>query len=292
MTAETDHGANALRMRPGIGATAGVVQHSELRFSRLVIDQPTVILVRHGCKTLHAGDREWQVGAGEAVAVAAGATFDVTNRLAGDGRYAARWLILDDDLVERARRRMPDIDAAGASGEIDGARAIRGLEPEFHAALGRAFEAITAPFPDPIAEHRLAEVLAWLSLRGVRFAPLRAPSLATRVRRLFETAPAGPWTAALAARELAMSEATLRRRLAAQDATVGALLADVRMTSALLLLQSTGLPVNRIALDVGYESASRFAIRFRERFGCAPSAIRTRAKALPRTPRTPAANVT
>jgi len=276
MTAATDHGANALRMRVGIGATAGVVQHSDLRFSRLAIDQPTVILVRHGSKTLHADGRAWQVGAGEAIAIAGGSTFDVTNRLASDGRYEARWLILDADLVERARRQMREIDEIG---DIDGARTVHGLEPEFCAALGRAFDAITAPVPDRIAEHRLTEVLAWLSLRSVHFPPMQAPSLATRVRRLFEAAPAERWTAALAARQLAMSEATLRRRLAAQDATVGTLLADVRMTSALLLLQSTGLPVNRIALDVGYESASRFAIRFRKRFGCAPSAIRSRTTA-------------
>jgi AraC-like DNA-binding protein len=64
------------------------------------------------------------------------------------------------------------------------------------------------------------------------------------------------------------------------------------MTSALLLLQSTGLPVGQIALDVGYESASRFAIRFRERFGCAPSAIRARTTAPPRARRTPAIDVT
>lgn len=270
MTSDNDHGPNALRMRPGIGATAGVVQHSSLRFSRLAIDQPTVIVVRHGSKTLHAKGREWQVGAGDAIAIAGGTTFDVTNRLGSNDRYEARWLILDAQLVERAMRQMPEIDA------IDGASTVRALEPEFCATLARAFDAITAPLPDPIAEHRLAEVLAWLFLRGVRFPPLQALSLATRVRRLFETAPAERWTTAQAARRLAMSEATLRRRLAAEDSTVGTLLADVRMTSALLLLQSTGLPVNHIALDVGYESASRFAIRFRERFGCPPSAIRTR----------------
>ena len=273
VTVHTDSGSNALRMRPGIGATAGVVQHSELRFSRLAIDQPTVIVVHHGSKTLHAEGREWQVGAGDAIAIAGGATLDVTNRLGGNGRYEARWLILDAKLVQRAERQLPRINKSNA---IDGASTIRGLEPEFCAALARAFDAITAPLPDPIAQHRLAEVLAWLSLRGLRFPPMQAPSLATRVRRLFEPAPTERWTTALAARQLAMGEATLRRRLATEDTTVGTLLADVRMTSALLLLHSTGLPVNRIALDVGYESASRFAIRFRARFGCAPSAIRTR----------------
>lgn len=52
------------------------------------------------------------------------------------------------------------------------------------------------------------------------------------------------------------------------------LLQDVRMTQALTLLQSTDISVLDVGLAVGYDSASRFAVRFRERFGFAPSAIR------------------
>lgn len=74
---------------------------------------------------------------------------------------------------------------------------------------------------------------------------------------------------------MAVSEATLRRRLAADGTTFGDVLADVRMTQALGLLQTTSLPINRIALDVGYACPSRFAQRFRARFGITPSAIRT-----------------
>ncbi len=46
------------------------------------------------------------------------------------------------------------------------------------------------------------------------------------------------------------------------------------MTSALRLLQGTDWPISLIASQVGYESASRFAERFRKRFGFAPTAIR------------------
>ena len=87
------------------------------------------------------------------------------------------------------------------------------------------------------------------------------------------------WTADRMARELAMSAATLRRRLAAEGATFADLVVDARMSSALTLLQATAQPVADIALSVGYESASRFAIRFRQRFGFAPSAVRQRERA-------------
>ena len=48
------------------------------------------------------------------------------------------------------------------------------------------------------------------------------------------------------------------------------------MCFAMMLLQATDHAVTRVALEVGYESASRFAIRFRERFGFSPGAIRGR----------------
>jgi AraC-like DNA-binding protein len=83
------------------------------------------------------------------------------------------------------------------------------------------------------------------------------------------------------AKRLGLCEATLRRRLAAEGTTLGDLLTDVRMSFAMVLLQSTNQAVNRIALEVGYESASRFAIRFRARFGFLPAAIRGAARDRP-----------
>jgi AraC-like DNA-binding protein len=78
----------------------------------------------------------------------------------------------------------------------------------------------------------------------------------------------------LAARGHALSEASLRRRLASESASFTSLVIDARMTIALERLQSSSHSITRIALDVGYESASRFAVRFRARFGIAPSEIR------------------
>ena len=87
------------------------------------------------------------------------------------------------------------------------------------------------------------------------------------------------WSSDAIARSLAMSEATLRRRLAAEGVTLRELIADVRMASALVLLQATSRPVSEIASAVGYDSPSRFAVRFRDRFGFAPTAVRGHARA-------------
>ena len=41
-----------------------------------------------------------------------------------------------------------------------------------------------------------------------------------------------------------------------------------------MLLQVTDTPVSGIAYQVGYKSASRFSVRFKQRFGFSPTAIR------------------
>jgi AraC-like DNA-binding protein len=71
-----------------------------------------------------------------------------------------------------------------------------------------------------------------------------------------------------------MSEATLRRRLAEKSETLSGILLDLRMSAALSLLQATEDSIAQVALSVGYESPSRFAQRFRERFGFSPSQVR------------------
>nr|WP_255528512.1 helix-turn-helix transcriptional regulator [Ramlibacter pallidus] len=98
--------------------------------------------------------------------------------------------------------------------------------------------------------------------------------MVARLRNLCAGALSEPWTAALAAERLAMSEATLRRRLGVEGTTFGQVLADARMAQAMTLLQSTDRAVSHIAWDVGYASASRFSVRLRDRFGFAPSAVR------------------
>jgi len=282
MSATPDDKNKALLVRPGIGMTARVVQRGTLRFSRIVNDRPALILLRHGTKTLHRlrsphaqgadhAAQEWTIRGGQAIAIAGGGqVLDVINRLSDKGLYEARWLVWDPAIIARFQVSRP------GGGILAGAAPLGRPDAAFVAAFDRALEAIwdVQQIPADVAVHRLTEMLVWLSLRGIHFQASDNPSLSIRLRRLFETALAERWTTAMAAERLAMSEATLRRRLAAEATSFGAQLTDMRMCSAMLLLQSTDFSVNRIALEVGYESPSRFAIRFRQRFGFPPTAIR------------------
>lgn len=269
----TKHDADkdrAILVRPGVGITAGIIQRGDLRFSHVAVDQPTLIVVRRGEKILHASHGEWTVRAGEAIAITGGETFHITNRLSSEGYYDARWLVWDPSLIEAF--------AAGAQPFASPTAAIPlgPIDTALMATFDRALEAIgdVQGMPQDVARHRLTEVLVWLSMRGVRFGPVVGTSLALRIRRLIASTLDQNWTTTVVADRLGMSEATLRRHLAAESTTFSDLLVDARMSFAMKLLQSTDHSINRIALDIGYESASRFAIRFRKRFGFPPSAIR------------------
>lgn len=102
----------------------------------------------------------------------------------------------------------------------------------------------------------------------------RPTGFAQRIRGVLIASPGTEWSSTGLGRTLGVSEVTLRRKLASEAWTFQSLLADVRMSAAMQLLQSTDLPILHIAQEVGYESQSGFAMRFRARFGFAPSAIR------------------
>ena len=256
--------------RPGIGIGAHIRQSRELRIVRLQVDHPALLLVRKGAKRLAGNGNVVKIGSGEAVAIPAGQTVDVTNQMGADGSYEAEWLIFDPSLLQDFALAHPEFPPRRESW------ALGDMEAGFLAAFEQARQALADPLgvPDGIARHRLLEVLLWVGLHGGRFVPETPTSLASRIRHRLSAALDQDWKAPEIASHLAMSEATLRRRLADEGVTLSELLVDTRMSFALTLLQSTDLPVTRIANDVGYESPSRFAVRFRQRFGFAPSDIR------------------
>ena len=122
--------------------------------------------------------------------------------------------------------------------------------------------------------HRLIGLLLALADRGCLFRRPLAQHIGDRLRALLSASPQRRWTTAMAGRELAMSEATLRRRLATENLRFETLLLDIRMHYGMTLLQTTAWNIPQIAAACGYQASARFALRFRERFGCPPSQAR------------------
>ena len=260
-----------IAQRTGVGIGAIVEQQQELEFKRLFIDRPLLVMVERGAKIVRWAGGEYLIRAGEAVAIAGGQALDVVNRLPKRGGYRARWLACDEHLIAAHATRHPEQPT------IRHALAIVEPSAEFGAAFHRAIHAIDdASVPIAIAQHRMAEALLWMGLNGGRFGPAAVEMLTARVRRLIMTDLANEWSAPSVAAALAMSESTMRRKLADENATLTEIVSDTRMSFALNLLQSTQHSVTQIACDVGYKTPSHFAARFHQRFGFSPTAIRRR----------------
>ncbi|EQA43360.1 DNA-binding helix-turn-helix protein [Leptospira broomii serovar Hurstbridge str. 5399] len=255
--------------RDGVGITASVRQKFELYLSRVVTELPTLVFVKKGTKIMRREGVEYIVREGEAVAIAGGQSFDVVNA-PENGEFEASWLAFHPDIIKQFSEMQYSFTP------IEIAFTMTSLKSGFLEAFELAIESITTSrsIPSGIAAHRVSEVLLWLGEYGKRFQISSHTKLAHKVRSVLNSDPANDWSAANIANQMKISEATLRRKLASESVSFSELLIDVRMSRALSLLQSTDLSIGEIAKEVGYESPSRFAVRFRERFGHSPADFR------------------
>jgi len=115
----------------------------------------------------------------------------------------------------------------------------------------------------------------------------KRPSTVRRRRALFEDAAEivraeyrQPLALDDVARRVASSRRQLQRAFAeAGETTFRTYLQKVRMARAAQLLVQDSVPVNRVALAVGYRQPAQFAKAFRRHHGMPPSAFRTSPRA-------------
>ena len=245
--------------------TLTIRQFRRATFKAVNSSQPALIRVFAGTKRVRTSLGAMDVGAGGVAVLVPRLDMTIENCPAPDGPYQAQLMVIPEDLVGCTDRA--DGDTGNPMRATTRERVV--------AAFDRSAAFARAPaVPERIRLNAVREVLLWLAEEGIGFGRLRPPLLADRLRAILSADPGREWRSAEAAEMLAVSEPTLRRQLAQNGASFGVLLADVRMSVALGMLQSSDLPVNRVALDVGYACPSRFAVRFRKRFGLAPSSIR------------------
>jgi AraC-like DNA-binding protein len=267
-----------INLCPGIGASAHIIQHTELLFPSVYFEQPHLYLVQQGHKRVRWQQREVVAHSGELLIIDGGQTVDIVNEPSEEGVFSCQ-LLTCDPLLLAAPPILVETQPATA---FDAVLALCNLP----CALMHSFEttslalALKHRFPTVIIRHKMLEILLWLKQFNINFIHNEARNLTQQVRRCLATDPHNIWTAAEVADTLSMSEVMLRRKLSAENNSLRNLMIDVRMSSALALLQSTDWPISAIAQHVGYESSSRFAERFRKRFGFAPTAIRGHQRAM------------
>jgi len=255
--------------RQQVGITASVIQRNDLLFHTFITDSPSIILLKRGKKTLTMGGKKITLLPGDAIAIAGGAICNVENKT-DEGLFESAWIVCSELILRRMEKEFPNRQ------RLKGIAGLKGLGKEFIKAFERGVQSICTPdlIPDAVAENRIRELLAWLFHVGFVFDSNEPVSLQRKVRRIIGVSPEKKWLASELAHSLAMSEATFRRKLAQEGQSFNEILVDVRMTNALTLLQVSDTSISDIAYQVGYDSASRFSIRFKKRFGFSPNAIR------------------
>lgn len=247
------------------------VQHTP----RFLFQDATLLWVLDGQLDLTVGEYRLSTdGAPSLVLVDPGTCADLRKTPGGAAQRFRSWLLtLDASVLEAFERSSAGMPPAALNDSAP-LRSVP-LDKDLEATLRHVGEgADTLSLSDARLQYRLLDLLAALHERGHRFQPAPGQATTLRLRSLLGATPERRWTAAHAGQALAMSEATLRRRLSAEHQRFDELLADVRMQHALMLLQTTGWSIPRIALACGYQSRARFAERFRGRFGYLPSTVR------------------
>ncbi|MBB5576572.1 MULTISPECIES: helix-turn-helix domain-containing protein [Rhizobium] len=240
-------------------------------FYRLVNTNPLLIQVQSGTKIVTANDKPLRLDAGAYGLLPDYQPLTMENIPKAPQQYQTIALSVPRQLFEDAYARMgsvavPSMPLPARSSNM----------PDEAAAL---FEYCCQPgnltrLPSAIARARLMELITWFALCGAVLGQSSSPRLEDRLRQMIETDPAFDWTLRHAAHAFNMSEATLRRKLAAENTSFSEILSDTRMNRALGLVQTTALSMAQVALEVGYHSPSQFAARFKERFGVSPRHVR------------------
>lgn len=256
------------------GSLALFVAHKPQRIHRVPILQPTLLRVLRGTKRVFLSTDTVHAEAGQLLALPAGCDLNLDN-LPASGVYAAAVVAFSPDMLDRLRAAHPAlaIDDAGPA-----TQAATPLSTS--ASLDAAWAGVMQGWQQGLAahqlDHRLLELLLALAESGQlgRLFAHQAQPVSAQVRLLLSLDPAQDWQMAEVAQRLHRSEATLRRQLSAEGRGWRELLEEVRMVTGLGLVQTTALTVNEVAARCGYDSPSRFAARFRARFGLTPSELR------------------
>jgi AraC-like DNA-binding protein len=100
--------------------------------------------------------------------------------------------------------------------------------------------------------------------------------VAPRVRRVLAARDGVLRTLEEVARDVGMSERTLRRRLAEEGLTYALLVNDQRKEGSLAMLRSRELTIDNVASRLGYANAANFTRAFRQWTGMTPTEYRRR----------------
>lgn len=226
--------------------------------------------VTRGSKVIVQGEHRLVADPGQLIIIPAGTALEIINR-PDRGIFHSELLCLSPEMLSGFRQRYLHSVPPGQ---------LTSLCVPFTGDLSFIWSAILTGLKtevsDNLLEHLVQGALLVLHQQGLAGPLLIEPrfNLAEQVRQMILLAPASLWRVEDAAGRLSVAPSTLRRRLQEEGQSFRQIVEEVRMASALSMLQSTRLPIAEIALKCGYLSGSRFTARFHSHYGCLPKNIR------------------
>lgn len=251
--------------------------YAEQRLNRTPILSPLLVSVVEGEKWLRVGQQEWRCPAGSWLALSGQQRVQLINRPGSRGTYQA-WALGQQEGWQRRLHELFGTQLAdrGRAAPAQVFSPSNNAQEAFARLLDLLPLAERGGLPAAQAEHAwqgLMLALAEADQGGVLF-NRRPHQVRERVLELLRGDLGHDWQADAVAARLAMSPATLRRKLAGEGISFRRLLQDARMELALGLVNGSRRPLGEVAAACGYQSPSRFAAAFQRQFGSAPSVLR------------------
>lgn len=262
------HHPNGLSALNGLGfiSCANAVHIKHVPFY-----EPCLILVLSGRKMFFHAGKSITCDTGHVLAVPAPASFDLKNEPdARSKQYRALIIPFAHDLLER----LGQAHNIAADGRLREAGILK-FAPE-DALMASIKHYLTSLNDVRLRAHRLMEILLVLVSQNPELLAyaVHRKSWSQRVRAIIATDLAEAWGINDVCQRLATTESTLRRHLKQEKTGFRELISEMRLSTALMQLLQTSLPIYQIAYNCGYQSVSRFSSNFHKRFGLPPRAFR------------------
>lgn len=236
--------------------------------SAVNIDTTLIAVVLQGSKRVRETGAWIDFARGDIFLVPSARSLDIENIPDPDsGWYLAVGIAVDETLLAAARQLLRS-DIAPEPGAIANV-------PIANVTAGLAAWLDATQCGDTVgASYALVGVVLKLHAMGHRGILLPAvATLGARIRAMVANEPAREWSSSEVEERLALSGATLRRKLAGEGTSLREIVADARLSYGLNLLLTKQWPVKTVAARVGYQSAASFTKRFTERYGVEPSRL-------------------
>ncbi|QJB56529.1 AraC family transcriptional regulator [Pseudodesulfovibrio sp. zrk46] len=262
-------GASPLTHIPFLGMVSSTTAH---RLHSVSLPQSALVFVLSGKKQVIRETDRIEVSAGEILLYPARMEALIENTPDGKtGSYVALCLTFDETVLARALAHAPSLDVTPGLNDLKTMGS-----PLITTGLDHLLTMVqSAPDNERLISLCREEMLL-LVAQQTDCLPLlwnAASTWGSRCSGLIGMEPGKGWTADLLAAKLGTSERTLRRQLQKEGTNLRHILQEVRLNAGLAMLQTGGTSVGETAYLCGYNSASRFAGLFRERFGVNPSEV-------------------